>query len=44
MGCELQHTVHGYFDGELDAACAADFERLIEVCDECHHSLEQIES
>ena len=44
MGCDLQHTVHGYFDGELDAVRAAEFERHLEVCDDCRHSLEQIES
>lgn len=44
MGCDLQHTVHGYFDGELDAVRASEFERHLEVCDECRQSLEQIES
>ena len=44
MGCDLQHAVHGYFDGELDAVRAAEFERHLEVCAECRHSLEQIES
>lgn len=44
MGCDLQHTVHGYCDGELDAVRSAEFERHLEVCDECRHSLEQIES
>src|SRR5262249_49909256 len=44
VGCDLQHTVHGYFDGELDAVRAAEFERHLEVCDECRGALEQIES
>lgn len=44
MGCDLQFTVHGYFDGELDAVRSAEFERHLEVCDECRGSLEQMEN
>jgi anti-sigma factor RsiW len=43
VGCDLQHCVHGYYDGELDAVRAAEFERHLEVCDICRQSLEQIE-
>jgi anti-sigma factor RsiW len=43
--CDFSPTVvHGYFDGELDAVRAADFERHLEVCAECRNSLEQLES
>jgi anti-sigma factor RsiW len=44
VGCDMQYTVHGYFDGELDAVRAADFERHLEVCTECRSTLENIES
>lgn len=45
MSCELaQTTVHGYFDGELDAVRALEFERHLENCPECQASLESIES
>lgn len=45
MTCDFSPTaVHGYFDGELDAVRAADFERHLEVCVECRTSLEQMES
>ena len=45
MTCDFSPTaVHGYFDGELDAVRAADFERHLEVCVECRNSLEQMES
>ena len=41
MSCELTHSVlHGYIDGELDAARAADFERHLLSCPECVASLE----
>jgi len=34
--CELTQTVlHGYLDGELDAARAADFERHLISCPDC---------
>ena len=42
MGCELQVTVHGYFDGELDAVRAAEFERHLNSCADCRSSLEQV--
>jgi anti-sigma factor RsiW len=45
VSCELaQTTVHGYFDGELDAVRAAEFERHLENCRECQASLEHMES
>jgi anti-sigma factor RsiW len=45
MGCELTQTVlHGYLDGELDAARAADFERHLISCGECVAALEANES
>ncbi|MGE5205180.1 MAG: anti-sigma factor family protein [Chlamydiota bacterium] len=45
MSCELAHSVvHGYFDGELDAVRAAEFEHHLETCAECQASLERIES
>jgi anti-sigma factor RsiW len=44
LNCELaQTTVHGYFDGELDAVRSAEFERHLEVCADCQAELEQIE-
>lgn len=40
MTCDLAHTtLHGYFDGELDAVRAAEFERHLEYCAECSASL-----
>jgi anti-sigma factor RsiW len=36
--------VHGYFDNELDAAGAAEFERHLEQCSECVYALEDLES
>lgn len=45
MNCELaQTTIHGYFDGELDAVRSAEFERHLERCAECQAVLEGIES
>jgi anti-sigma factor RsiW len=45
LNCELeQTTVHGYFDGELDAVRSAQFERHLEGCAECQTALEGIES
>jgi anti-sigma factor RsiW len=45
MNCELaQTTIHGYFDGELDAVRSAEFERHLEHCAECQAVLEGIES
>jgi anti-sigma factor RsiW len=44
MGCELCESVlHGYLDGELDAARAADFERHLVSCAECVRALESQE-
>jgi anti-sigma factor RsiW len=43
--CELTQTVlHGYLDGELDAARAADFERHLISCGACVAALEAQES
>lgn len=43
MNCEMaQTTVHGYFDGELDAVRAEDFERHLETCAQCQNSLNQL--
>ncbi|HEV2698284.1 MAG TPA: anti-sigma factor [Terriglobales bacterium] len=45
MNCELsRNTVHGYFDGELDAVRTAEFERHIESCTHCRTVLEQMDS
>lgn len=45
MNCELaKSTVHGYFDGELDAVRSAEFERHLENCVECQAELKDIES
>jgi anti-sigma factor RsiW len=45
VNCELaQTTIHGYFDGELDAVRSAEFERHLERCPECQATLEGIES
>ncbi len=45
MNCELAvTTIHGYFDGELDAVRSAEFERHLENCPKCQASLEGIES
>jgi anti-sigma factor RsiW len=45
VSCELTHSVlHGYFDGELDAARAADFERHLVTCSECVAALETQEA
>ena len=40
MSCELSaNTLHGYFDGELDAVRAAEFEKHMAGCGECQKSL-----
>lgn len=45
MSCELTNSVlHGYIDGELDAARAADFERHLLSCAECVALLEAQET
>ena len=45
MNCELTNSVlHGYLDGELDAARAADFERHLVSCPECVRALEAQEN
>ena len=45
MNCELTQTVlHGYLDGELDAARAADFERHLISCPECVAAFEANEN
>jgi anti-sigma factor RsiW len=43
MSCERAETVlHGYFDNELDAAGAAEFERHLTECPECAETLEEL--
>ena len=45
MGCNRSATIlHGYFDNELDALGAADFERHLEQCGNCVDALEALES
>jgi anti-sigma factor RsiW len=45
VSCDLTQTVlHGYLDGELDAARAADFERHLVSCSACVTALEAHES
>ena len=45
MSCELTYSIlHGYIDGELDAARAADFERHLLSCPDCVASLEAQET
>ena len=45
MSCDLaKSTVHGYFDGELDAVRSAEFERHLEGCVECQGELQKMES
>ena len=40
MSCDRSDTVlHGYFDNELDALSAADFERHLEQCYDCSVAL-----
>ena len=45
MSCDLaKTTIHGYFDGELDAVRSAEFERHLETCVECQYELQKTES
>src|ERR1700722_10213150 len=45
MACERADTlVHGYFDNELDALRAAEFESHLEQCPECVAALDALES
>jgi anti-sigma factor RsiW len=45
MACERAETlVHGYFDNELDALRAAEFESHLEKCPECVAALDALES
>jgi anti-sigma factor RsiW len=45
MACERADTVvHGYFDNELDALRAAEFEAHLEQCSECVAALDALES
>ena len=40
MNCELSQTrLHAYFDGELDAVGAAEFEKHLKSCSECQSTL-----
>lgn len=44
MSCTLNETMlHGYFDGELDAVRASEFESHLESCAECQATLENME-
>lgn len=43
MTCEMETTVHGYFDGELDAVRAAEFEQHLEKCSSCQAALERLD-
>jgi len=44
VNCELAQTaVHGYFDGELDAVRASDFERHLETCTECQAAMKNLQ-
>lgn len=45
MSCDFAHSLlHGYLDGELDAARAAEFEHHLENCHECTATLGATES
>lgn len=45
MNCELSaNTLHGYFDRELDAVRAAEFEKHLEGCAQCQISLRAMEA
>ena len=45
MSCNRAATVlHGYFDSELDALGAAEFEGHLEQCFDCINALEALES
>ncbi len=45
MSCELSATtLHGYFDGELDAVRSAEFEKHIASCTECQNSWKAMKS
>jgi mycothiol system anti-sigma-R factor len=45
MGCDYTRAaLHGYLDGELDAARSAEFERHLENCRECANTLGAEES
>jgi len=45
VNCESARTVvHGYFDGELDAVRALEFERHLKTCKECQATIKNLES
>jgi anti-sigma factor RsiW len=45
MSCDrAEAVIHGYFDNELDALGAAEFERHLEQCSECVDALEALQS
>jgi len=45
VSCDLaQSTTHPYFDEELDAVRAAEFERHMETCADCRRSIESLAS
>jgi anti-sigma factor RsiW len=39
MSCSQAQWLHGYFDGELDAVRAAEFEAHLQACPACAHAL-----
>ena len=39
MSCRQEQWLHGYFDGELDAVRAAEFEAHLEACAACAQAL-----
>jgi anti-sigma factor RsiW len=45
MPCaETETRLHAYFDGEMDAVAAAQFERHLEACAECRSALGELEA
>ena len=45
MSCNRTGSLlHAYFDNELDAAAAAEFERHLEQCPECIEQLDSLQS
>jgi anti-sigma factor RsiW len=45
MPCaEADRRLHAYFDGEMDALAAADFERHLEGCSDCRSALAELDA
>jgi anti-sigma factor RsiW len=45
MPCaETDTRLHAYFDGEMDAVAAADFERHLDTCSECRPALAELKA